>query len=132
MSNEPKYQVNNHNTNIYIINSSDLNGKNVSVQPGSSILHFNPSPSNAKVHSQTRGRQGNRSFLEFPFFEGEDDISVKIPDESGRSLDLFPPSGSLQPTSKLISDYSNKPRQSYDGKFFIVTITELKFLLICR
>ena len=118
MSNEPKYQINNHNTNIYIISSNDPNTKNASLQQNSSLLNFNQNSAGTKILSNGKSRPGNRSFLEFPFFEGDDDIANKIPDECGPSLDLFPPSGSLQPTSKLVSESSNRYRQSYDGSLF--------------
>lgn len=119
MSQGPKYQINNHNTNIFIINSGDSNQKIGSLQ-NSSYVHFNQSSSGAKLISNSRTKPGNRSFLDFPFSEGEDEITNKMADDiSGRSLDMFTPSGSLNPSSKMGLEPSHRNKNSYDGKLLI-------------
>lgn len=112
MAQEHKYWINNHNTNIVIINSGEM-----SHRLSNSPRHANYQPVEQNSRNAT---PHNRTFLELPSLNDSEEKTHKTPGDvsPGASFDVFTRSESFQPGSKFFSDSIIKRRTS-ERKFLI-------------
>lgn len=115
MSRENKYHINNHHTNILIINSGEPGSKSSSQHQSFSPSHVRDSTLIRYQASNSNSPYGNRTFLELPSLDDNDEQTHKTPGDisPGRSLDIFSRSESIQPGSKFGLDTSHRRGPSY-------------------